>query len=174
MKPVHAFVAVGSNIDPAENIPEALGLLREYCPILNVSSVYITAPIGPKAQPEFRNGMLLVEWNGTPRALKFDILKKIEDSLGRLRSSDKYLPRTIDLDIALFGDQIVKDRDLTIPDPDIRTRAYLAKALLEIAPVICLPDTGEFVRELTIVRDAHVFRVDEALTRTVKEKLHGR
>lgn len=173
MNPTQAFVALGSNIEPSRNIPAALGFLREYCPVRSVSSVYVTEPIGEREQPEFRNGMLLLEWSGTPHALKFDVLRRIEEQLGRERGTDKYMPRTMDLDIVLFGDRIVNDRDLCIPDPEIKTRAFLAKGLLDIDADVRLPDTGEWVRDLPIVRNTHGIRVDEALTRTLKENTDG-
>jgi len=173
MNATRAFVSVGSNIDPHKNIPSALLAIREYCPIVGVSDFYITDPVGPAGQPEFRNGVILVEWNQSARALKFGVLRTVEARLGRKRTEDRYAPRTIDLDIALFGNQTIDERDLTIPDPDVRERPYLPIAILNIDPAAALPETGEPLRNLEILATAPTYRVDESLTRSVKENTHG-
>jgi 7,8-dihydro-6-hydroxymethylpterin-pyrophosphokinase len=75
-------------------------------------------------------------------------LRQIEAALGRSRSMDKYAARTIDLDLLLYGDSVISSDELTIPDPDILTRAFIAFPLYEIAPTLVLPGFGVPIREI--------------------------
>ena len=77
------------------------------------------------------------------RALKFGILRGIETDLGHARSADKYAARPIDLDLAVYGDAVIDEPDLHVPDPDIRERPFVAVPLLGLAPNLVMPDTGE-------------------------------
>jgi 2-amino-4-hydroxy-6-hydroxymethyldihydropteridine diphosphokinase len=170
-----AFIAVGSNIEPERNIPAALRILQEYCPVLDVSRFYITQPLGSRPQPDFRNGVFLIESSKEPASLRRDVLRPIEKRLGRVRTADRFAPRTIDLDIALIADCVLEEDGLRLPDPDIRERAFVAVPILELDADAVLPDTGERVADLPIAQRRNVPRpVDEALTRTLKEILHGR
>jgi len=82
-----------------------------------------------------------------PRDLKFGLLRRIEADLGRVRTADKYAARTIDLDILLYGDRIIDQPDLKVPDPDLRERAFLIVPLAELAPDVVLPDDGRAAAE---------------------------
>jgi 2-amino-4-hydroxy-6-hydroxymethyldihydropteridine diphosphokinase len=115
------------------------------------STFYWTEPLGRPGQPRFLNGAWRVETERSARELKFDVLRPIESALGRERNADKYAPRTIDLDVVLYGDGMIEEPDLTVPDPDIRDRPFLAVPLLELAPELRLPDTGERLAELPVV-----------------------
>ncbi len=137
-----AFVSVGSNIDPDANIRKALLMLAENVRLLAVSMFHRTQPVGSPGSPEFYNGVVKIDTDLTPRELKFDVLREIERSLGRERGADKYAPRTIDLDIAVYDNVVVREPDLMIPDPDTRTRPFVAVPLLELAPDMVLPDDG--------------------------------
>jgi dihydroneopterin aldolase/2-amino-4-hydroxy-6-hydroxymethyldihydropteridine diphosphokinase len=128
------YIGLGSNVSPEANIPRALELLAKEVRLGALSTFYRTLPVGPAGQPSFVNGVAQVRTDLPPRPLKFEVLRGIEARLGRRRGPDKYAPRTIDLDILLYGDMIVKEPDLVLPDPDLRTRPFLAAALLELAP----------------------------------------
>jgi len=141
-------VSVGANIDPERNVVEALRLLGQRVRITGVSTFYRTKAVGRPQQQDFLNGVCKVATNASPRALKFDILRDIERQLGRVRTADKYAARTIDLDVMLHADAVIDEPDLHIPDPDIRTRAFVAVPLLELAPELRLPDTGEALATL--------------------------
>jgi 2-amino-4-hydroxy-6-hydroxymethyldihydropteridine diphosphokinase len=144
------FIALGSNIEPESNLPEAVRLLAERFRVRAVSRVYRTAPLGLTAQADFLNAAVLVETDLPPLALKYDVLRPIEASLGRVRGADKNAPRTIDLDIALYGDLILDDpaHRITIPDPEITTRAYLALPLADLAPDFVHPLAGRRLSEI--------------------------
>ncbi len=146
--PVDALIAVGSNIEPEVNIPKALELLDEQCPITAVSTFYRTRPIARDGQPDFLNGACRCTVSMSPRDLKYGVLRAIEAELGRVREADSHAPRTIDLDIGLMGDLVVQDEGLTIPDPDIESRAFLAIPFTEIAPGAIVPTSGKKLSEL--------------------------
>lgn len=135
-----AYVALGSNIEPFGHIEKALALLAQRVGMQGVSSFYRTAPIGAPGQPDYLNGVARLSVTGDAHGLKFGILREIENELGRLRNSDKYAPRSIDLDILLFANEVIDEPGLEVPDPDIWTRPFLVAGLLELWPDAMLPD----------------------------------
>lgn len=137
------YVSIGSNIEPERHIPMALTRLARRVRLDGISTFYRSAPLGRPEQPPYLNGVCRLFTDLSPRALKFNCLRPLEEELGRVRTQDEFAARPIDLDIALFGDLTVKESDLEIPDPDIRDRAFLAVPLWELAPEAILPDTGE-------------------------------
>jgi dihydroneopterin aldolase/2-amino-4-hydroxy-6-hydroxymethyldihydropteridine diphosphokinase len=143
-----AYIAVGSNIRPEDHIEAAFGMLARVLRILGVSTFYITPPADGSDQPHYVNGMIAAGSAFSVRSLKFDVLRPTEERLGRVRSEDKYAPRTIDLDIVLYDDLVVREPDLVTPDPDIRTRDFIALPLYELAPDVVLPDTGEALSQI--------------------------
>jgi 2-amino-4-hydroxy-6-hydroxymethyldihydropteridine diphosphokinase len=136
-----AYVAVGSNIEPEDNIPRALLMLKTHVTISAISNFYRTSPVGGRKQPDFINGVLRIQTDKSPRQLKFDILRKIEDKIGRIRSEDKFTARTIDLDMILYGMTVLDELGLCLPDPSIRRYPFVAAPLLELSPEMILPDT---------------------------------
>ncbi len=102
--------------------------------VTKVSTVYCTEPEGRPGQPRFLNCVLELETDLTPRELKYGVLRRVERDLGRVRTDDKYAPRTIDLDLIVYHDFSFRDDELRIPDPEILARAFLAVPLAELAP----------------------------------------
>lgn len=127
------LVSIGSNIDPEGNIESAIELLRKRVDVKALSEFYWTKALGPDGRPDFLNGACAIETDLSARTLKFDVLRTIERRLGRMRTADRFAPRTIDLDLALYGDEIYCEDELVVPDPDIRKRAFLAVPLSELA-----------------------------------------
>ena len=144
---VEVYISLGSNINPEKNILKAIGLLSDYVKILDTSTVYRTEPIGTLSQHDFYNCVLRVETDAEPQRLKVNILQSIENKMGR-RGRHKYASRTIDLDILLYGKQNISTKDMTIPDPDIMTRPFLALALNELDPTLILPHTKQSIKEV--------------------------
>jgi len=163
-----AFIAVGSNIDPERNIRSAIALLAEHARLTGISTFYRTTALGRAAQDMFLNGVCSIAATMAPRTLKFEVLRRIEKELGRVRSEDKYAPRTIDLDIAVFGSLVVDESDLTIPDPDVRRRVFVAVPLLEIAPDLVLPDSGQPLQEIARAMNAESLAPAEAFTNSLR------
>jgi len=143
-----AFLSLGSNIEPEKNMLEAVRLLSHCVKVLKTSTVYLTEPLQRKSQPAYYNCVIKIETNIEPRRLKFEVLRVIETILGRKRTDDKYASRTIDIDIILYGNLVVSTKDLTLPDPDIRKRAFLAIPLSEIEPDLMLPIEKKPIREI--------------------------
>ncbi|HEV7802037.1 MAG TPA: 2-amino-4-hydroxy-6-hydroxymethyldihydropteridine diphosphokinase [Burkholderiales bacterium] len=140
MNLVPAYVALGSNLrDPAAQVKagvEELAMLPD-TRLVQVSSLYRTAPVGFLDQPDFVNAVALIETALTPRTL-LDALLAIERRYGRVRDFPN-APRTLDLDILLFGDEPYRDDALTIPHPRLHERAFVLVPLAEIAPDTIVP-----------------------------------
>jgi 2-amino-4-hydroxy-6-hydroxymethyldihydropteridine diphosphokinase len=137
-----AFVGVGSNVDPESNVMEALRRLFARERVTGVSTFYRTAPLGAPGSPPFVNGVWRVETALGPRELKRVALRAVEDELGRRRTADRYAPRTIDLDLLVHGDAVVREPDLEVPDPELLVRPFAAWPLWELAPELVVPGSG--------------------------------
>lgn len=170
---IKAYIAVGSNIEPEENIPKALEKLKRNVRVKTTSTFYRTMPIGRPEQDAFLNGIWEIETKKTAHALKFDVLRRIETEIGRMRTDDKYAARTIDLDIALYGDLVIDAPDFQIPDPDIRTRPFIAVPLLELAPALVLPDTGEQLASIAIAPEIAGLEPVDDFTASLRERIEG-
>ena len=141
-------ISVAGNLDPERCLPQALGLLRERTELIALSSFYRTAAIGRPEQPDYLNGAATVRYGGDARTLKFGVLRAIENELGRVRGADRYAARTVDLDLLLFGEEVIDEDGLVLPDADLWRRPFLAAAVLELEPELVVPGTGQYLREL--------------------------
>jgi 2-amino-4-hydroxy-6-hydroxymethyldihydropteridine diphosphokinase len=137
-----AFIALGSNVEPEVSLPRAARRLAEIGALRAVSMVYQNPAIGPSPAPDFLNAAVLVETELSATEIR-QRLRQIEMDLGRVRSSDKYAPRVIDLDLCLLGSQVAETPELMLPDPDVLTRPHLAIPLAELDPDFPHPVTGE-------------------------------
>lgn len=149
---VRVCLGVGSNIDPESNIPAALRLLGRASIVSESSTFYRTAPLRRPDQPPFINGVWVMQWRGTPSKLKFELLRSIEDQLGRRRTADTHAPRTIDLDILLFGDLVCDAPGLRIPSSDI-SRPFVAVPLREVIGEMTLPGSNVSLGDLCATCD---------------------
>ncbi len=145
--PEQVFIALGSNIEPERYLPLAVAELKAIGQLRAVSSVYQNSAVGPDPQPDFLNAAALVE-SELPALEIRKLLRNIEAELGRLRSEDKYAPRTIDLDLCLLGSTVLSTPELTLPDPELLSRAHLAITIAELAPSFPHPLTGEPLSEI--------------------------
>ena len=168
---VTAYIAVGSNIGPEKNVPAAIDLLREKVEVVAVSRFYRTKALHRPEQADYRNGVVAVRTSMTPRELRDEVLRPIEAALDRKRSVDKYAPRTMDLDLILFGDEVVRETGLTLPDDDLRARPFVAVPLLELAPELVLPDDGARLADLPAAQMTEDLETDTVLSDTLKERL---
>jgi len=140
---VTAFIALGSNLgDPKKQLRSALSALAgiPQTRLVRVSSFYRNPPEGGLDQPAFVNAVAEIETGASPREL-LDRLLEIERAHGRERDYPN-APRTLDLDIALYGDRVVHDPGLTIPHPRMVRRAFVMVPLAEIAPDTMVPGQG--------------------------------
>ena len=167
---VVAYIAVGSNIEPEKNVPAAVAMLSREVRVLGVSQFYRTKAVERPEQGDYRNGVVKIATDLGPAELKHGVLRAIETKLGRVRSADRYAARTIDLDVILYRDLVLAQEDLVLPDAAIRTRAFVAVPLLEIAPDLVLPDNGERLAELPVVGRTAGLEPDPALSSLSMER----
>jgi len=144
------YLSLGSNLGDREaNLRTAIEKLGEFGNIAAVSSFYETEPVEVTAQPWFVNCAVKLDTEKMPRQLISAILA-LEQSMGRQRKQQKG-PRTIDIDILLFGSSVIDIPSLTVPHPHLHERRFVLEPLAEIAPDVRHPIFKRSVREL---RDA--------------------
>ena len=147
---MRAYVGLGSNLGEREaTLREALTRLGELdgVAVVAVSSFRETDPVGNVDQPRFVNGAAEIETNLGPREL-LDRLLEVERSLGRDRSrEERWGPRTVDLDLLLYGDETVGEVGLEIPHPRLAERPFVLEPLLELDSELRLPN-GRALRDL--------------------------
>jgi len=150
-----AYVGIGSNLgDPREHVLKALGELDRlpHTRLVKKSSLYRSAPIGHADQPDFINAVAQLE-TGLPAERLLAELQAVEARHGRQRSFPN-APRTLDLDILLFGNATMHSTALTLPHPRMHERAFVLKPLLEIAPELA------FKKQLDSCQGQKVERLD--------------
>jgi 2-amino-4-hydroxy-6-hydroxymethyldihydropteridine diphosphokinase len=142
------YLSLGSNLgDRAANLREALGRLHELGTITRVSSFYETEPVEVDVeQPWFLNCAVALETTLTPKEFLSRTLA-LEQAMGRRRVAKKG-PRTLDIDILLFGDEVLETAGLTIPHPGMHQRRFVLEPLAEIAPEASHPRLKRTVKEL--------------------------
>jgi 2-amino-4-hydroxy-6-hydroxymethyldihydropteridine diphosphokinase len=144
-----AYIGIGSNLgDRYQNCLKAIEMMREIpgCGISALSGWYLTQPIGVTGQEWYVNGAAGVSTTGTAEELLAHLLS-IEKFLGRVRSR-KWEPRVIDLDILLFGKEMIDADELRIPHPLMHLRRFVLAPLAEIAPDVIHPRLGLSILEL--------------------------
>lgn len=148
--PVTAYIALGANLgDREQNLRSALRDLNATpgCQVVCVSRLLENPAVGgPANSPPFLNAAAEVRTTLDPHQLLQRLLQ-IEKSLGRERR-EKWSPRTIDLDLLLYGDQVITSQDLTLPHPLMHLRRFVLEPLAEIAPTIVHPTMKSTVAEL--------------------------
>ena len=145
---MRAYVGLGSNLgDRSAHLLLGLSALSRLpqTHLLRLSPVYETEPVGPP-QPPYLNLVAELETGLAPRALLLEMLR-IERALGRERR-ERWGPRTLDLDLLLYGDLALKEEDLEVPHPRLHERAFVLVPLLDLLPEGRHPLLGQSFREL--------------------------
>ncbi len=145
-----AYLSLGSNIEPERHLREAVKRLAQHGQVRALSTVWETAPVGFAAQPNFLNAAVLLATPLTAQALRAEVIPAAEAALGRVRTGNKFGPRTIDIDLVLFNREVLDLGRRHIPDPEIATRPYLAITLAEIAPDYVHPETGQTLQAMAV------------------------
>ena len=143
------YIAIGSNLaSPLEQVNAAVQAIGEIpdSRIVAVSSFYRTPPLGPQDQPDYLNAAVALDTALAPEAL-LDHTQRIELQQGRVRKAERWGPRTLDLDIMLFGDEVINTERLTVPHYDMKNRGFMLWPLFEIAPELRFPD-GPALRDV--------------------------
>jgi len=138
-----AYIGLGSNLEePQRQLQagfDALARLPQ-SQFVARSSMFRSAPVGYAEQPDFVNAVAAIHTTLSPRAL-LDALLEIERAHGRVRTFPN-APRTLDLDILLYGEHVINEPGLTIPHPRLAERAFVVVPLMQIAPDIVVPGQG--------------------------------
>jgi 2-amino-4-hydroxy-6-hydroxymethyldihydropteridine diphosphokinase len=159
------FIGLGSNVgERMNNLTKGLGLMTQYEIAINkVSSLYETPAWGNTQQNNFLNAVIEISFPGTALEL-LSILQEIEKSLGRTREV-KWGPRTLDLDILSFRNEITHSKFLQIPHPFLHERAFVLLPWTEIAPEYIVPGIGKsthnLLQQLPLkdIESIHVFKL---------------
>lgn len=143
------YIALGSNVGcKRDNMAQAVQLIADLpaTQVVKSSSLYETEPWGKTDQDEFLNQVIEIETALQPEELLHE-LQNIEIKMGRQRK-EKWGPRLIDLDILLYGNEVIDDPQLTIPHPYLRERLFVLVPLAEIGAELQFPDDGATVQEV--------------------------
>ena len=133
-----AYVGLGANLGDRDATIRAA--IAELPGVVTVSTLRETDPVGVTDQPRFLNGVAALDTDLPPREL-LDRLLAVERGLGRERT-ERWGPRTIDLDLLLYGDEVIDEAGLTIPHPRLQERRFVLEPLAEIAPELVIPGLG--------------------------------
>jgi len=156
-----AYIALGANLgNPVATINDAIDVLVALRGSLfvAVSSLYRTAPVGLRRQPDFINAVVAVKTRLEPREL-LEELFAIEAHFGRERTV-RNAPRTLDLDLLLHGETVLHDAALTLPHPRMHERAFVLAPLAEIAPELMIPGHGSVAALLARCADQRIHRLE--------------
>jgi 2-amino-4-hydroxy-6-hydroxymethyldihydropteridine diphosphokinase len=141
---IEAWIGLGANLgDRAATLDAALARLDrlDASVLLAVSRYYFTPPWGDTDQPEFLNAVALLRTDLSAEDF-LDELQGVESALGRERTGRRWGPRTIDLDLLLYGDERIETPRLAVPHPRIRERAFVLVPLVEFSPELTIPGQG--------------------------------
>ncbi len=158
---MHAYVGLGSNLEqPARQIHAGIAALEclPQTQVLICSSLYRSAPVGVTAQPDFVNAVCAID-TSLPSTELMCRLFDIEREHGRVRGAEKGGPRTLDLDLLLYADEIIATAELTLPHPRMHERAFVLLPLMEIAPGLEIPRHGLVAALARVCADQRVERL---------------
>ncbi len=141
-----AYLSIGSNIDPEKNLPEALRRLSQIAEVCGTSSIWKTPSVG-YAGPDFLNAIVCVTTDFDAHTLKEEYLCSIEAEMGRVRTANKNAPRTIDLDILLFNQEIL--------DVSVFKLDHLILPLAELIPALRQDESSPTLKEIADERLTH-------------------
>ena len=139
--PVTAYIALGSNLEnPGMQLQRAVDEIASVpgIELSSVSQLYLSDPVGPEGQPDYCNAVVKIETSLEPIAL-LDAMQAIEQDHGRVRSV-RWGPRTLDLDILLYGNQVIETERLTVPHYQMHVRNFVLCPLADISPELVMPD----------------------------------
>jgi 2-amino-4-hydroxy-6-hydroxymethyldihydropteridine diphosphokinase len=146
-----AYVGLGANLGDREGtIRAAVGALagEDGVEVLAVSTLRETEPVGVGEQPPYLNGVAALETTRSARDL-LDLLLAVEQRFGRVRVAGEHGPRTLDLDLLLYGDEEIAEPGLVVPHPRLHERRFVLEPLAELAPGLVVPRRGDVESLLT-------------------------
>jgi len=144
---VRAYIGIGSNLnDPVAQVRQAISALQALpeTRLVATSSLYSGTPMGPVDQPDYVNAVAGVDTRLSAGEL-LQALNRIEDLQGRVRQGERWGPRTLDLDLLLYGDSTIAVPGLSVPHPGMHTRDFVVVPLAEIAGDLEIPGRGQLL-----------------------------
>lgn len=156
-----AYIGLGSNLDgPVQQLEQAIAALRDLpqTRVLQQSSFYQSKPLGPEQQPDYVNAAVLLDTSLTAFAL-LEHLQSIENKQGRVRGPVRWQARTLDLDLLLYGDELITTEDLIVPHPEIANRNFVLIPLAEITPDLHVPGQGRVTELLAQTGEADIVKL---------------
>ncbi len=145
-----AYIGIGSNLsEPVEQVKSAITELQHiaHSNVTSISSLYLSKPMGPQDQDDYINAVLALETSLTPLEL-LNALQLIENNAGRVRKENRWGARILDLDIILYGNEVINNERLIVPHYGMKDREFVLLPLAEIAPNLSLPN-GQSVKLLS-------------------------
>ncbi len=171
------YIGVGSNLAPTRHILQGVSLLRVRLCITGASRFYRNPAVHPcqrpESQPPFVNGVIRARTPLPPGDLKRRVLCAVEEACGRVRTQDRYAPRTLDLDLLAYGNLAIRTEALELPDPDVFVHAFLAVPMAELAGSWIPPGAVHPMREIARRLDNDSLVEEIALTRAVRRLVFG-
>lgn len=146
---IRVYIALGSNLaQPLDQVKCALEALAHLprTTFIGCSSFYRSKPLGPQNQPDYLNAVVALD-TALPADQLLDCTQAIEQNQGRVRKAERWGPRTLDLDILLYGDEVIDNERLTVPHYDMKNREFMLYPLAEIAAELRFPD-GELLQDI--------------------------
>ncbi len=140
-----AYVGLGANLGDRERTLRAAAdalAAEEGIEVVSISTLRETEPVGVGEQPRFLNGAAELETTLTAREL-LDRLLTVEQRFGRVRIPGEHGPRTLDLDLLLYGDEVIDEPGLTVPHPRLHERRFVLEPLADLAPGLVVPRRGD-------------------------------
>lgn len=145
LETVTAYIGLGSNLaEPVQQLRAARNAITAI-PCLNelaFSSLYQSEPMGSSKQPDYINAVMAITTNLAALNL-LKCLQAIENEQGRIRTGERWIARTLDLDLLIYSDLLIDEPDLTVPHPGVAQRAFVLYPLFEIAPLLEIPRIGK-------------------------------
>lgn len=145
------YLSIGSNVDRDLHIPAALVELRDFFGELDISSVYESQAVGFEGDPFYN--LVVGFQTEMPVHQVAATLSEIEDRHGRTRDAKKFAPRTLDIDLILYGSLVIREGKLKLPRPELSDYAFMLEPLAEIAPNLAHPLLGQTCGELWAAYD---------------------
>lgn len=148
---ITAYIGIGSNLgDKRNNCLKALGMLGQIpgCELIAHSDLYLTKPVGVEDQDWYLNGVASISTSISAQKLLKGLLG-IETRMGRIRhNKERWASRIIDLDILVFGKEIIHEKNLTVPHPLMHVRRFVLEPIVDLAPDLIHPSLGVSMAEL--------------------------
>jgi len=167
-KAMRVYIGLGSNLDdPAAQVRSGLNAIAklDQTRLETCSSMYRSAPVGLRAQPDFVNAVCRVKTSQPPELLLQNLLE-IERVHGRIRQGERGGPRTLDLDLLIYGTQTINLPEITVPHPRLHERAFVLYPLLEIDPDLVIPGKGRASDWLARCADQSITKMTDERPKT--------